>query len=462
MIVILYVMDALRPDFLGCYGFDKSTSPNIDGLAKDGVLYENAYSTATWTKAAAASIVTSQYPRTLEMMYQTDVMPKYENTLPRVLKKVGFQTYAISANAFFSPDFGFSGFDEFFVLQKDEELLKKRKKGKDPSRAEVKILEKLGIDKIVMVLSEDINERVFPILEKDKKANKFIMIWSADTHGPYYVKGDKSFFSNSLDDLILEKEVNRDNLEKVKMLYCDMIRYNDYHFGKLVLKLKEEGLYEDSLIIIASDHGEAFGEHNLILGRPMTGHAGIAYEEVIKVPLIIKYPQNKFAGKRYKPPVQLTDIYPTILDICKIGVANNEVEGFSLNPARNNFCDDRVIFVESQLTPDSTYSAAIRKGNYKLIKVKNKLQMPLHWKKFAKNFLCKLQISAIQFYDLSSDPEEKRNLKRQKRALVKKFLDEYYKVKTACEQKAEVFKEKEKGTVNEETEKRLKALGYLD
>jgi len=433
MIVILYVMDALRPDFLGCYGFTKNTSPNIDALARDSVLYENAYATATWTKASAASIVTSQHPRTLRMMHQMDVMPEYEAMLPKVLKKNGFKTYGISANAFFSPEFGFSGFDEFFVLQKDEKLLKERKEGKKPSHAETKILEKLGIDKIVMVLSEDINEKIFPILE-DGKENKFIMAWSVDTHGPYYVRGKKSWFGNSSDDFILEKEVNKENLEKVKSLYCDMIRYNDYHLGKLISKLKKEGLYEDSLIIVTSDHGDSFGDHKTMLGKPIIGHTGIVYEEVIKVPLIIKYPKNKYAGMRCKELVQLVDIYPTILDVC--GIQHNiEMEGISLADT-NNPRKDRVIFVESQLTPESTYSAAIRKGNYKLIKVENKLQMSLNLKKLTKSVLHKLQIPQIQLFNLETDPKERKNLKGRK-DLIKQLLDEYNKRVKICNIKAE-------------------------
>jgi len=116
MNIILYIFDALRPDFLGCYGFNKETSPCLDLLARDGIIYENAYSTSTWSKAAVASIITSQFPRSLGMMHEMDIAPEYQNDLPKVLRKYGFQCYAVSANSFFSPNFGFSGFDQFFDL----------------------------------------------------------------------------------------------------------------------------------------------------------------------------------------------------------------------------------------------------------------------------------------------------------------------------------------------------------
>jgi arylsulfatase A-like enzyme len=449
MNVILYILDALRPDFLGCYGFTKNTSPNIDALARDSVLYGNAYSTTTWTKASAASIVTSQYPRSLNMMHQMDVMPNYEGTLPKVLRKNGFQTHGISANVFFSPFFGFSGFDKFFNLQMDDELQKKRRKAEA-------LMGWAKMDKLTLPLSEDINEKIFPILEDKKRdGNKFIMIWSLDTHGPYYVQGSKSYFGNSTDNFILESDVGKHNLEKVKSLYCDMIRYNDFHLGKLVSKLKKEGLYEDSLIIVIADHGDSFGDHKTIRGRPIIGHIGMVYEEVIKVPLIIKYPKNKFAGERYKMPVQLVDIYPTILDICGIKYDTNKVEGVSLNPMRKKINNDRIIFVESQITPEHVYSAAIRVGNWKLIKIENKFQISLNWRKLAGNILHKLQVPAIQFYDLSTDRKEKRNLYKRNKEQASIFLKRYYEVKSTCDKRAKEIKTQH---LKESTKRRIKRL----
>ena len=447
MIVILYVMDALRPDFLGCYGFTKNTSPNIDALARNGVLYENAYSTTTWTKASAASIVTSQYPSSLNMMGQMDVMPKYEGVLPKVLRKNDFQTYSISANVFFSPFFGFSGFDIFFNLQMDEELQKRRRK------AEALMLWSKK-DKLILPLSEDINEKIFPILEDKRDGNKFIMVWSLDTHGPYYVPGSKSYFGNSPDDSILEQDVGK-NLEKVKSLYCDKIRYNDFHFGKLVSKLKKEGLYEDSLIIVTADHGDSFGDHKTILGRPAVGHITTTYEEVIKVPLIIKYPQNKFAGERYEMPVQLVDIYPTILDVCEIKCDGVKIEGISLNSVKKKFNTDRIIFAESQITSKHVYLAAVRIGNWKLIKIEYKFQISLNWRTLAKKLLHKLQIPKIQLYDLSTDREEKIDLYKRNKELASIFLRRYYEVKRTCDERAEEIKTQH---LKELTKRRIKRL----
>jgi arylsulfatase len=462
MIVVLYVVDSLRPDFLGCYGFHKNTSPFIDNFAKDGVIYENAYSTSTWTKASAASIVTSQYPRSIRMMHQMDVMPKFESALPEILKRKGFGTYAFSANGFFSPDFGFSGFDEFSALYKDEKLLSERKKLKDPNPGEVKVLEKLGIDKFVVVNSEDINEKIFPLLEKKENDNKFIMAWSVDTHAPYFVRGDHSFFGNSKKDFIFAKEVKKKNLEKVKSLYFDMIRYNDHHFGNLISKLKQEGLYNDSLIIFTADHGDSFGEHYLFPGKPIIGHNTIVYDEVIKVPLIIKYPKNEFAGQRVKRLAQLIDIYPTILDVCQLEPEDVELEGLSLAVSEDRIGDERTIWVESHITPEHIYSAALIRECYKLIKIENKFKAKLNLRELVKDLLCKIQVPSIQFYNLSNDPKERRNLRKQKSDMIAEFSEQYHKIKNRCYQKAKNIESREMQQVEENIKDNLRALGYFD
>jgi|Deesub1362A_J573_1020465.scaffolds.fasta_scaffold00599_6 arylsulfatase A-like enzyme len=458
MIVILYVLDSLRADFLSCYGFDKKTSPNIDALAKDGVLFRNAYATSTWTKPSAASILTGLYPRTLGVMNDLSVLPNSEYSLQNVLKKNGFKCYGISANAFFSPDFGFSGFDEFFTLQKDEELLKSRTEAKRPSKAELKILEKLGIDKIIIPLSEDINEKIFPILDSNVDNNIFIMAWSVDTHGPYFVRGNKSYFGNSLDDFILEKDARKYPPQKLKNLYYDMVYYNDLHIGKLISKLKEKGVYEESLIIITADHGEAFGEHKSIFGKPILGHAGIPYEEKIKIPLIIKFPGNEYAGMVVEELVDLTDIYPTIMKVLRIKSDFTKIQGRPLYPP-TQISNGKIIFVESQLNKDSDYAACLRKENYKYIKIDFCGQKG--WKQNLIHYIKSVLVDRHQLYDLSKDPLEKLNLAKSKPQKFEEFKKLYYEIVEQCNQLSLNYQKEEKSSIDEDIKERLRVLGYF-
>ena len=458
MIVILYVIDSLRPDFLGCYGYARNISPNIDALARDGILYHNAYSTAVWTKPSAASIITSQYPRSLGVMHEMSIMPDYEHMLPKTLKEHGYNTYAISANTFFSPFFGFSGFDEFFVLSMDKELLRKREKVKDPDQANPKIFQiwkKYGIDKFIKPLSEDINEKLLPIII-NKGGNKLIIAWSNDTHRPYYAFDNKSFFGDSPQYHIALR--NTRNIEKMQSLYCDMIRYNDSHIGELILRLKEEGMYENSLIVVTGDHGESFGEHSIV-GRPITQHGGIPYEEVIKIPLLIKYPQNKHSGMRCEALVQLIDIYPTILKVC--GIQDNiEMEGISLYPEHDNLKEDRTIFVESQKSPHHIYSAAIIKGDYKLIKIDRKLQVSLNWRTLARSILFKF-MPEFQLFNLRFDPKERQNLSKKQKSCVEMLTREHRKLHSELERKERTLRIRQETKRIKTSVKRLKAKNRL-
>jgi len=288
------------------------------------------------------------------------------------------------------------------------------------------------------------------------------MVWSVDTHPPFFLRNNKSFFNNYPGDFIRGREVTNQNKEKAKSLYCDMIRYNDTQFGELISEMKKNNLYEDSLIIVAADHGEAFGEHKGILGRPSFGHSGIVYEEMIKVPLIVKYPNKKFAGKHCRAPVQLIDIYPTILDVLHIEKKDIELEGQSLNPLNLDFNKKRVIFTESQVDPLGTYSAAIRIGDKKMIKVDTPFYFGSNLKKIARNILEKIQIPSRQFYNLFFDPLEKKNLEKRERKEVNYFLEKYYEIKERCDIKKRLVGERKKNKVDEEVKKRLRGLGYFD
>ena len=462
MIVLLYVADALRSDFLSCYGFSKDTSPNIDELAKDAVLYENAYSTTTWTKPAAASMLTGRYPRELRMLHQMDALPEYEYLLTSLLKQKGYYNLAASANAFFSPDFGFGGFDEFFVLQREKDLVEKGRQAKPTSLKKDRVLEKISIDKLIVPHSQDINRVIYPLLRNRSMPNRFIMAWSADTHAPYYVKGERSFFGNSSDDFIMERDVNRGNLEKVRSLYCDMIRYNDHTFGELMTMLKREGLYDDSLIIFTSDHAECFGEHSSILGRFVVGHGEMPYEELIRIPLIVKYPRNALAGSRCRRAVQLTDIYPTIVKSCNIDSGGIADESLPLDLEQGGLHDDRIIFVESQLQRKGTYFAAVKMGNKKLIKADKNLYLGWNIKRVAKSILERLSIPAEQLYDLGSDPKEQSDIKATNRQDLDTLLGMYHHIRKRCDQRAEEIKEKRREPLAEDIKEQLKALGYVD
>jgi arylsulfatase A-like enzyme len=461
MDVILYVMDALRADALSCFGNEYETSPVIDSFAEDAVTYTNAYSTSTWTNAAATSLFTSRHPRALGMLHQMDVLPPIDYSLPAVLSGHGFETRAVSANNFVCEEFGFTGFDDFTLLQRDPKYQEQRRETKEIRENDRKIMERLGLDEIVTPLSEDINDRIFDILDETDDTDTFVTAWSIDTHGPYFVRGDSSHFGNAQSDMLLESEITADNLEKARSLYRDMVRYNDEQFGRLLDRLRREGRYEDALVILVADHGEGFGDHTSFLGMPVVGHNSVAYEELVHVPMLVKYPGNQWAGATEDALTQLLDVYPTVTDVC--GVERPDpVEGRSLVPSSGELSDDRTVFVESYPLPDQVYSGAVRRGPHKLITVDHDIQWGTDLRRLAGSLLWKYAVASPQLYDLDADPDEREDLADDRPDLTGDLQGAFESWRAALEEAAKTVESGRLDHVTDETERHLKAMGYME
>lgn len=368
MFGLLYVMDALRASELSCYECEIETTPELDAVAADSVRFEQAYATTTWTKPSAATLHTGHYPRTLGVMHEDDRIPRLDTGLASVLRKAGFATRAISANAFFSPYFGFDGFDEFDLLLEDEELLDTRELAKEPEGNTQNRIEMLGVDKPIVPRSADINERLYRALDGRGNEDTFVTAWSVDTHGPYFPREGKTWFGTDPEAFVYERDVSRDNLDTVRSLYREMVRYNDSTIGNLVGELKRRELYDEALLVFVGDHGESLGERFNALGRPEIGHAGRPDEEKIRVPLIVKFPDNAFEGTTVADPVSLVDVYATILDALSVEQPTS-VESVSLHPEAD--ATPNPALVESQFKRNGTYWGAYREGAYKYTTVES-------------------------------------------------------------------------------------------
>ena len=462
--VLLYVFDSLRADHLGCYGFEKDTSPSVDALARDGVLYERAYSTAGWTKPAAASILSGRQPRSVHMRLQMNAMPRGVPTVQSLMKQAGYWTCAVTANAYLSREFGFDGFEEWQVLQQEPEVVARRRRARLECPQEDEILRVLGIDKPVVPQSDDLNERALLLLQTAAGKEMFLVVWSADTHAPYYVRGARSHFGNSKEDFIIAKDANEGNLEKVKSLYCDMVRFNDENLGKLLAALKAKGLYDESLIIVVSDHGEALGEH-IVGAKPRIGHGGMVYEEVVRVPMVIKYPRGERAGTRVTEPVQLTDVAPTIGDVCRLEPLEG-CEGMSLRSGSEGLSKRRTIFIESQTKPETGYSSAVIRWPWKLIEKQRGRKASTGRsgiRGLLRSFLRPLpQTNKIALYNLESDPKEQRDLAGVEKAAKRQLLRELKTCRQACDEKARGLAVRQAERLDTRVRENLRALGYLE
>lgn len=453
MVIILYVMDSLRPDFLSCYGHRRETSPNIDSLAQDGVVFLNAFAQSTWTRASAASILTSLYPSVHGVLTLQDHFNSELDTLQGHLHSRGFETLAFTTMKNISPYFGYhQGFEEFVEVYENQEVRKKRTL-------------RIEVTNIPISTSEDINQCLLPFLERKADNNVFLFVWSLDTHDPYFHRdpGLAMFSEPSEEILWADRVVNmhgEGEILRLQGLYEDMIRHNDHHIGVLIDKLKSLGLFEETLFIITGDHGESFGEHGV------NSHGGTPYDEVIHIPLIIKFPAGMYRA-RISELVQHIDIGPTILDFVDGSGGETVGQGKSLMPLlQNGRGVNDCIFVETQLRSKLPRCSALRTVDHKYISMKQGSFTMREWLKEREQIWPPAWWvrKPRMLFSLRDDPGEMTNIVRKDRIRANYFEDRLEELLATCQRIAKVSNvgEPKKGGVSPDVARQLKALGYFE
>ncbi|MCP4402800.1 MAG: sulfatase, partial [bacterium] len=326
--ILLYVIDTLRADHVGCYGYTRRTTPNIDAFAADNALYSNAYASSSWTKPSGASILTGLLPHRHQANSRDAKLPDELVTLAEILQERDYYSAAFITNGSLADYFGFAqGFDTFIYFPED-----------NATRA-------------VHTRASEVNAELFSFLreyrEREVQKPLFLLFWSSDPHNPYTPPEDvlelfdiQQYEPVDTNLKLLANirhgglELTASQLEFVKARYDQDIFANDRAFGELLDELKALGLYQDMTIVLSADHGDEFFEHGGV------GHALTLYNEQIRVPFVVKSPD--IAPGTYQHAVQITDIYPTILDALGIDEPY-PLDGISLlRPADTQ----RVIYTE--------------------------------------------------------------------------------------------------------------------
>ncbi len=282
--VILISIDTCRADYLSCYGYRRDTTPNIDELAKEGILFENVISPVPMTLPAHSSMLTGTVPvyhGVHDNLYYE--LGKSNVTIAEILKDKGFSTGSVISafvlDSRFGLDQGFDTYNDTFEEQYMAGTISERK-GRETSRFAIKWL------------------------QENKNEKFFLFLHYFDPHAGYTPPEPfASQFANNL--------------------YAGEVAYTDHCIGQVIDKLKQLGLYDSTLIIITGDHGEMLGEH----GEPY--HAFFIYESAIKVPLIFKLP-GQHKARRIKDIVGLIDIVPTVCSVLGIEPPK-QVQGVSLS-----------------------------------------------------------------------------------------------------------------------------------
>ena len=328
---ILITIDCLRPDFLSCYGYKCFTSPNIDQLAHEGILFTSAFANGVGTPAAFPAILASIYPT----MCGHSLGVWNHLTISEVLKRKGYVTAAIHSNPYLSKYFGYNkGFDWFYDLV--------------PEKREKVVLKLLSILKTLLfsetfsnatstliqffapILSrkrlspysdaDQVTRIALEWIKKHQKESFFLWLHYMDLHTPHkYIQLIKHIDDITEKDVILvnlmysnPKFINKNNILKLKRIYESELRFVDAMIGIIIRQLNRLGIFKKTNIIITSDHGEEFLEHGKL------GHDPRLYDELIHIPLIIYSPELDNVKKRIIPDLcSQIDIPVTIIDLLK-------------------------------------------------------------------------------------------------------------------------------------------------
>ncbi|UCG44782.1 MAG: sulfatase [Candidatus Bathyarchaeota archaeon] len=491
---ILFILsDALRARNLQCYGYSRPVSPNIDALAQSGVLLSQAFSCATVTDPSLTTIFSGRYQRAHGIMKhgvnrRADI-EKFNASgtplLPEILKSRNYTTLAVDWLGRWHK----RGYDCYTGPSKKRLGTRALYWIMDQSskrfRLFYSLMQQLFSVKRFVEDAQAVTDKAIELLQKFHQRNFFLFIHYWDTHYPYYSpdRYAKKFQAHDYGKNIRIHEINgvtpkpetaqvhhpvryvpyrmdrwtqKDsdgmiNSNEVLTKYDASIAYVDHQVGRLLEATKDLGVYDNTLIIFTSDHGESLTEHEIYFD-----HHGL-YDVTLHVPLILKHPELP-RHKRVDGLVQHTDITPTVLDVLGITHASSASDGTSLLP---------LIFSEKDQLHDALYfdevdwerKSAIRTRDHKYIYSPSKADA------FCRR--CgRIHGGLEELYNLKEDSEEVINIVQSETALagsLKRRLDDWIqsigspKGKTCQASQPLPIDDGEKQEIAE----RLKKLGYL-
>jgi arylsulfatase A-like enzyme len=403
--VLLIVVDTLRRDHLGAYGYERATSPQLDRFAASAVRYERAWSQAPWTTPSLAALLTSRQPARLGITSLESTLPESATLLSERLAAAGWTTGAIVSHRFVSKRWGFArGFDHF-----------------DDDNA-------LDHDAIT---SPAVSQRALEFLNAHRGIPFFLWLHYFDPHFAYREHPEHAFERHAPYDgpaqpgvrfgalLRMQQRLGPADARELIRRYDSEIAFTDAHIGRVLDHLTTLGLDANTLVVFTADHGEEFLEHARL------GHTKTLYEEVVAVPLLVRFPGG--AAGVVAAPVALVDVAPTILDVLGLP-ADPQAAGRVLPRPGESASPERVVLTATERPRRKI--AAMSEG-FKLIR----------------------DGSHDEYYDLAADPGERH-------PLTDRSQGPFARLERAIEQLASGSRDGHTIDLSQEERERLRALGY--
>ncbi len=431
---IVLLVDTLRADYLGAYGFEGDISPNLDRLAAESLLFESCFANAPWTKPSIATLFTSLPPAVHGVTGMgeptwsgegalVEVLPEEAETIAERFHGAGYRTAAFVANPFISPRYGFSqGFDVFERKTKTPELLASAR----------------------LWLAENATDREAPF---------FLYLHVMDVHGPYSAPlRDFETVLRQVDEsetrMLTEEEYvripeylrqtewaleeERYRLSSWRAKYGAGVHAFDRGIGPFLDELRASGVLDRAFVVVTSDHGEELMEHG------GWNHGNNLYDHQLHVPLMIRKPLAEHAGRRITALVSLVDLFPTLSTLAGVE-ASPTILGRDFSALLRGGKDAGNVAVFAGAVNERPRVTGVRTAGHKLI-----------WDE---------ERGELELYDVAADPGECRNLAREEEtsvARMKAYLQEH-----RVRNEARGALAREVVPMEDELRDRLKALGYV-
>lgn len=459
--IIIIVLDAGRFDYLGCYGCPETLSPNIDGLAQKGVLFELATTVAPWTVPSHASMFTGFYPTQHLANWNTLKIKEGVPTIFDILRGQGYKVASFVANdTLIYPC-------EIFGKEADVYGLKRHNRSKDDSGfVDGFRQEDSNCPKITSFFMDWVNKD--PLEPFILYFNYYDLHSKYDAFEPYlsrYLsKEDIKILSDIGDRFSLHfKEMNREaevtalQIKAMRNLYKAKMAAIDENVGKVVSVLKERKLLEDSILFITADHGDTLGDHTY----PSFHHQFSIYNALTRIPLIVYSPiLEKYAKRVSVPLIQNIDIFPTVLDMCGVDKAK-----YLINSPAVSLME--YITGNSQKSPRD-YAISMYEAPKKFVNWNKKYVNPAYIRKLLsiQDEKFKLIFSddeKVELYDIIKDPKEQTNIQVDFSKMCEKLKAKFLEIIGMF---GGLNQDYAVGTFSAEEEKlireRLKSLGYIE
>lgn len=431
--VLVFLIDTFRYDRLNTYhddGIDQA--PAMDRFAQDALVYTAAYNPANWTKPSVSSLLSSLYPSSHGARRPIDKFPADLTLLSEHFQDAGFQTASFVSNAYITPAYGFG-------------------QGWDHHR---NYIDELPVDGMADSVVNDTIRWLDRHRDSDKRT--FLYVHVIDPHAPYSPPKAfrKKFWDEPYDGKIVpyltDRQMNRAQQRRLKVtdtdkrfvnaLYDAEVAFTDHHFDRLMSALRERGLYDETAILVVSDHGEEFWDHE------RAGHGHTPYEELIHTPFMLRYPGRVPRGRKLPQVVSTVDVAPTLLELAGLPMW----EGAEGNSLTDTFEGQGAPRPRAALFQGQSRFMGVRAGRYHLITYKDHRKL----------------------FDVLRDPQEQDDVLEARpiahaytRAVTGLMLGAQDKGRWwDCRDRASSREDiaRQDAEIDEQTRKQLEALGYVE